>query len=136
MEKDINNISNYKYKKIRLYVIDNQLFLCLFNVYYSVIIINIYKEKIFMFKTYENVGIDFYVGNNELVIVGKIYIYFYNIYNNTIDSNKIDLHTNYHGYDFELDFKYLNIISNYKYRTKIFKNTESLIRISSSAFLF
>jgi len=89
-----------------------------------------------MFKTYENVGIDFYVGNNELVIVGKIYIYFYNIYNNTIDSNKIDLHTNYHGYDFELDFKYLNIISNYKYRTKIFKNTESLIRISSSAFLF
>jgi len=41
MEKDINNISNYKYKKIRLYVIDNQLFLCLFNVYYSVIIINI-----------------------------------------------------------------------------------------------
>ena len=135
MEENIN-IYEYKHRKIRLLFVDNQLFLCLFNYQYKVIIINIYKEKIFMFKTYENVGIDFYVGNNELVIVGKIYIYFYNIYNNTIDSNKIDLHTNYHGYDFELDFKYLNIISNYKYRTKIFKNTESLIRISSSAFLF
>ena len=137
MEENIN-IYEYKHRKIRLLFVDNQLFLCLFNYQYKVIIINIYKEKIFMFQTYELIGIDFYIGNDELVIVGDLYIYFYNIYNNTINFNKINLHTNCDGYTFELDSKYLNILSNYEYynKTNKIRITESLIRISSSMFLF
>jgi len=117
---DENDIKNHIYNtiNIKLFNINNNLYICNFSGRYTktTIIINIYKSIIYCYKA--GAQLNFYKGNNNIVMVEYWNMKYYDVNNNTLKNVK---------YKYKIPDTYFRYVFPYKTNIDIFEHNERII---------